>query len=83
MSMFLGHDTAFMHPTRDTTFLEYVCYSRTITESMIIAMIWSRFKTRSVKADYKLAPNFTLQDAKFAVDLVQKLLQEIHKIQPM
>jgi len=40
-------------------------------------------KTRRVKADYKLAQDFTLQDAKFAVDSVQKLLQEIHKIQPM
>ena len=40
-------------------------------------------KTRRVMADYKLTQDFTLQDAKFAVDSVQKLLQEIHKIQPM
>jgi uncharacterized protein (UPF0332 family) len=39
--------------------------------------------TRRVKADYKLTQDFTLQDAKFAVDSVQELLQEIHKIQPM
>jgi len=40
-------------------------------------------KIQRVRADYKLTQNFTLQDAKFTVDSVQKLLQEIGKIQPV
>lgn len=38
-------------------------------------------KTRRVKADYKLAQTFTLQDAQFTVKSAQKLLQEIRKIE--
>lgn len=43
----------------------------------------NQVKIRRVKADYKLVQNFTLQDAKFTVNSVQKLLQEIGKIQPV
>ncbi|MEZ5671021.1 MAG: HEPN domain-containing protein [Thiotrichaceae bacterium] len=42
---------------------------------------FNQIKRLRVKADYKLTTNFTLQDSQFAVNSVQKLLQEINEIQ--